>query len=145
MPYGYNGKILRVDLTNHKIEIEEPDELIYRRYLGGAGLGAYYLMKELKPGADPLGPDNIMVFASSVIVGTGASGANRMCVCAKSPLTEGWGATEASGWWSPELKSAGFDAIVVKGKAEPVPVYEVLWMRDENDAVRDEGSTGEAT
>jgi len=137
MPYGYNGKILRVDLTNHKIEIEEPDELIYRRYLGGAGLGAYYLMKELKSGVDPLGPDNIMVFASSVIVGTGASGANRVCICAKSPLTEGWGATEASGWWSPELKSAGFDAIIVKGKAEN-PVY--LWVHDGEAEIRDASS-----
>jgi aldehyde:ferredoxin oxidoreductase len=70
MLYGYNGKILRVDLSSETIRVEEPHKAIYARYLGGGTLALYYLLNELKPKSDPLGPENILVFSGSVISGT---------------------------------------------------------------------------
>lgn len=134
MPYGYNGKILRVDLAHGKTWVEEPNAMTYRSYLGGGALACYYFLKELKPGTDPLGPDNILIFMTSVINGTPLSGLNRFSVAAKSPLTGGYGESEAGGWWAPELKSAGFDGIIVHGKAS-VPAY--LWVHDGEAELRD--------
>ncbi len=134
MPYGYHGKVLVVDLTTGTIDVETPDEAIYRRYVGGAALAAYYLLRELKAGVDPLGPENVLVFASSVINGTPAAGSTRFTVAAKSPLTGGYGEAEAGGWWAPEFKAAGFDAIIFKGRA-PRPVY--LWIKDGQAELRD--------
>ena len=136
MPYGYNGKILRVDLNSESIGIEEPQEILYSRYLGGGTLALYYLLRELKPKSDPLGPENILVCAGSVISGTPAAGLSRFSVAAKSPETGAFGEAEAGGWWIPELKSAGFDAIVIKGKANR-PVY--LWVHDGQAEIRDAG------
>lgn len=127
MPYGYNGNILRVDLTDGSWSVEHPDETFYRRYLGGGALATYYLLKEMPPKCDPLGPDNVLVFAPGVLVGAPASGMVRFTVAAKSPLTGGFGESEAGGFWGPELKFAGFDAIVVKGRS-PEPVY--IWIHD---------------
>ncbi|MGA2959178.1 MAG: aldehyde ferredoxin oxidoreductase N-terminal domain-containing protein, partial [Thermodesulfobacteriota bacterium] len=104
MPYGYNGKVLHVDLTSLKVKVEEPDELFYRTYLGGGGLASYYLLKHLRPGVDPLGPENVLVFASNVISGVPIAGMTRYTVAAKSPLTGGYGEAEAGGFWGPELK-----------------------------------------
>lgn len=134
MPHGYNGKILRVNLSDGKIWTEEPEEVIYRRYLGGGALACYYLLNELKPGIDPLGPENILVVMTSVINGTNISGANRYSAAAKSPLTGGYGESEAGGWWGPELKASGFDGIIVQGKADH-PVY--LWVHDGEAELRD--------
>ena len=63
MPYGYTGKILRVDLSNRKIDIEQQDEAFYRSYLGGRGIAYHYLMHDVPPGIDPFAPENIMVLA----------------------------------------------------------------------------------
>ena len=134
MPKGYNGKILRVDLEKESITVEEPQEFLYGRLLGGGTLALYYLLKELKPKTDPLRPESILVFSGSVISGTPATGLSRFSVAAKSPLTGGFGEAEAGGWWIPELKFAGFDAIVVKGRAER-PVY--LWIHDGEAELRD--------
>ena len=122
MPYGYNGQILRVNLTTGNITIEEPGEALYRRYLGGGGLGVYYLLNEVPAGVDPLGPENKLIFMTSVINGSPISGTNRYAAIAKSPLTGGYGEAEAGGYWGPALKSAGFDGIIVEGQAER-PVY----------------------
>ena len=134
MGKGYNGKILRVDLSEQKIQIEEPDEYIYRTYLGGAALAAYYLLKELPRGIDPLSPENILVVTCSVITGTNIPGASRFTVAAKSPLTWGYGESEAGGWWAPEFKRTGYDAIIITGKASR-PVY--LWIHDGIAEIRD--------
>jgi len=134
MAYGYNGKILHVDLTSRKITIEEPDYIFYRRYVGGGCLAGYYLLKKIKPGIDPLGPDNVLVFASSSISGSSIPGTSRYTVAAKSPLTGGFGEAEAGGFFGPELKHAGFDAICFYGKADH-PVY--LWIKDDQVEIRD--------
>ncbi|MBN2567989.1 MAG: aldehyde ferredoxin oxidoreductase, partial [Deltaproteobacteria bacterium] len=86
MPYGYNGKILHVNLTNNTWDIEEPGEVWYRTYMGGSNFAAYYLLKELKQDVDPLSEDNIMIFSCSVVTGAPISGFNRYSVAAKSPL-----------------------------------------------------------
>jgi aldehyde:ferredoxin oxidoreductase len=134
MPYGYNGKILRVNLNDESIAVEEPQEILYCRYLGGGTLALYYLLSEFKPKSDPLSAENILIFSGSVISGTPAAGLSRFSVAAKSPLTNAFGESEAGGWWIPELKFAGFDAIVIKGKAKR-PVY--LWIHDGEAEIRD--------
>ncbi|MFN8444999.1 MAG: aldehyde ferredoxin oxidoreductase family protein [Caldilineaceae bacterium] len=122
MAASYNGKILHVDLTDQRQWIEEPSELIYRRYLGGGALATYFMLRDIPPGIDPLGPENLLIFTTSVINGLPLSGANRYTAAGKSPLTGGFGEAEAGGYWGPELKRSGFDGIVVHGKATQ-PVY----------------------
>ena len=134
MPYGFHNKILRVDLSTGETRIEQPGEKFFRTYLGGWGLIAYYLLKELKPGTDPLGPENLLIFAPGVTTGIPIGGSGRNAVGAKSPLTGGFGEGDVGGFWGAELKHAGWDAIIVTGQAEK-PVY--LWIRDDQVEVRD--------
>ncbi len=122
MPLGYNGRILRVDLTREECRVEEPTENWYRTYWGGSGIAAYYLLKLLSPGVDPLSPANVLVFTASVVTGAPISGFNRYTVAAKSPLSGTFSESEAGGYFGPEMKFAGFDAVVVEGRA-PRPVY----------------------
>jgi aldehyde:ferredoxin oxidoreductase len=117
-----NCKILQVNLSDQTYTVQEPSESFLRRYLGGRGLIAYYLLKEIPPNADPLGPENVMVFAASVVTGTLLAGTSRFSAGAKSPLTGGYGEGEAGGPWGPELRAAGYIAIIVKGVSEK-PVY----------------------
>ena len=136
MRNGYNGKILHVDLTASRSWVEEPAELIYRAYLGGSALSSYFLLRDLKPGVDPLGPDNLLIFMTSVINGLPLSGANRYSAAGKSPLTGGFGEAEAGGYWGPELKMAGFDGVIIHGRAAR-PVY--LFVHDGQCEIRDAG------
>ncbi len=134
MKNGFEGKILRVNLSKEKISPERLEEIFYRRYFGGRGLIAYYLLKELKQGIEPLGPDNKLIFACGPVTGAPVSGSGRNSVGAKSPLTGAYGEAEAGGYWGAELKRAGFDAIIFEGKASN-PVY--LWIHDQNVELRD--------
>ncbi len=134
MPYGFNGKVLHVDLSRGSIEVETLPEQIYRTYLGGSALVLYYLLRELKPSTDPLGPDNLLIFASNVISGAPVAGLTRYTVAARSPLTGAFGEAEAGGYWGPEFKMAGFDAIVIRGRADR-PSY--LWVKDGEAEIRD--------
>ena len=137
MAFGYNGKILIVDLSGGTHEIREPESRWYRTYFGGTGFIAETLLRENLPGVDPLGPDNVLIFACSVVTGAPISGFNRYSVGAKSPLTGGFAETEAAGFFGPELKFAGFDAVIIRGAAEN-PVY--LWINDGNVEIRDASS-----
>jgi aldehyde:ferredoxin oxidoreductase len=134
MPTGFTGKILHVDLTTGTLHVEEPSEDFYRTYWGGSALGLYYLLQHTPPGADPLGPDNTLVFALSAPTGLPISGQSRATAVAKSPLTGLAGDSQAGGFWPAELKFAGFDAIVIRGQS-PKPVY--LWIRDGATELRD--------
>ena len=125
MPTSYNGKILHVDLSEQRTWTEELEELIYRKYLGGSALSSYFLLRDLPPGVDPLGPDNLLMFMTSVINGLPMSGANRYSAAGKSPLTGGFGEAEAGGYWGPELKRSGFDGVIVHGRADK-PAYLVV-------------------
>src|SRR5215207_11352975 len=120
--YGYWNKILHVNLTERRTWIEEPGDAFFRHYGGGRGIIAHNLLKHVPKGADPLGPENVLVFAPGVLTGAPVPGAGRHSVGAKSPLTGGFGEAEAGGFWGSELKLAGWDAIVVHGASE-TPVY----------------------
>ncbi|HJN87654.1 MAG TPA: aldehyde ferredoxin oxidoreductase family protein [Dehalococcoidia bacterium] len=137
MVQGITGKILRVNLTDRKVSIEEPDELFYRRYLGGAGFVGYYLLKEMKPGTDPLSPDNLLIFALGPVTGAAVPGGARNCIGAKSPLTGGMAKSEVGGFFGYELKRAGYDSLIVEGRAES-PVY--LWLNNGEVEIRDASS-----
>lgn len=132
--YGFNNKVLRVNLASNDIKVEELDEKIYRKYLGGRSLALYFLLRELRPQTNPLGPENKLIFATGVATGTPLAGFSRYSVVAKSPLTDGFGEAEAGGFWGPELKFAGFDMIIVEG-ASHKPVY--LWIHDGEVDIRD--------
>ena len=134
IPGGYNGKILRVNLSNNTISVAPIDEQFCRKYIGGAGFALYFLWKELRPGIDPLGPDNKLVFALGPVTGTPLPGSGRNCVGAKSPLTEGIAKSEVGEFWGAELKRAGYDAIIVEGKSEN-PVY--LYIEDGKVEIKD--------
>jgi aldehyde:ferredoxin oxidoreductase len=95
---------------------------------------AHYLLRELPHDADPLGPENVLVFAMGVLTGTPLSGASRHAVGAKSPLTGAFGEAEVGGFWGAELKRCGWDAIVVKGAATS-PVY--IYVKDDQVEIRD--------
>jgi aldehyde:ferredoxin oxidoreductase len=124
---GKHGKILHVDLTSGDAHVEHPPDDIYRLLAGGRGLVAYLLLRDLPPGTDPLSPDNLLIFAPGIMQGTSFPGAGRHGVGGKSPLTGALGSSEAGGWWGHEFKRAGFDALVVRGRAES-PAY--LWIKD---------------
>ena len=134
MSYGYTGNILHIDLSSRKHWIENPPETFYRTYWGGRALALYYMLKEMKPHTDPLSPDNLLIFAPGVLTGAPAPAMPRYTVCAKSPLTGAQGEAEAGGWWGPELKKAGFDAIIIKGSSS-TPVY--LYIEDGKVEIKD--------
>lgn len=120
--YGYVGKIARVDLSKWKVVYEDIEEKIARNYIGGAGFGAYYLWKELKPKIDPLSPENKIIFSTGPFVGTPIPGTGNVFVQFKSPLTNGWGEARSGGYFGTKMKYAGIDAIIVEGRSEK-PVY----------------------
>jgi aldehyde:ferredoxin oxidoreductase len=122
MPKGYLGKILWVNLTDHKIGIEYPEEGFYRNFIGGYGIGARFLFSRMKPKIDPLGPENILGFITGTLTGTNAIGGSRFTVVAKSPLTGGWGDANSGGFFGPQLRFAGFDAVFLAGISS-YPVY----------------------
>lgn len=123
---GYAGKILRINLSDLSFRTEEMHENLMRLYLGGSSL-ATKLLSRMNWQKDPFDLDSEIVFATGPITGTSAPSSARFVVAAKSPLTGGWGESHASGYWGPELKYAGFDAIVIKGRAER-PTF--IWIHD---------------
>jgi aldehyde:ferredoxin oxidoreductase len=145
---GFHGKILVVDLTTRTYQVEEPPEETYRKYLGGYGLGAWYIYGHIKPGCDPLGPENILGFTPGLLTGSGAPFTGRYMVCGKSPLTGkgkrsngewcsgGWGNANSGGTFGPSIKRAGFDAIFFTGQADK-PVY--LLITDDRISIEDAG------
>jgi aldehyde:ferredoxin oxidoreductase len=139
MPYGYNGKILHVDLTAGTLTVEQPSEAFYRTYMGGSAMGLYYILKEMPAGADALGPENVLTLMTGVTTGASISGQSRINANAKSPISGGIGDSQGGGFFPAELKFAGFDGIVIKGKS-PKPVY--LWIKDGEAALKDASHLG---
>jgi aldehyde:ferredoxin oxidoreductase len=131
--YGYMGKFLFVDLTTGKTHEEELSEETKRDYIGGYGFGVRVLMEKMKPGADPLGPDNILGFGTGPLTGTGVASTSRFTTMGKSPLTRYWGDGNCGGDMAAAIKGAGYDAIFFEGKAD-TPVY--LYCTDEKIEIR---------
>jgi aldehyde:ferredoxin oxidoreductase len=119
---GYMGKILRVDLSTGKIWDEPLNEEYTRAFAGGSGLAARYVYDMVEGDTDPLGPENPLVFMTGPLVGTAMPSAGRCSVCALSPLTGIWGESNTGGFFGPELRFAGYDGIIVTGRAEK-PVW----------------------
>ena len=131
--FGSTGKLLFVDLSTGEFHSEILSEVVYRLFPGGKALAAYLLLKNIPAQADPLGPENVLVFSAGLLTGAPISTATRFTVAARSPLTGGYGESEAGGFWGPELKKAGYEAIVVTGKS-PAPVY--LQVQDDLVAIK---------
>ena len=131
---GYMGQILRVDLSNQKVSKEKLSESIVKTYLGGRGLAAKILYDELKPGIDPLGPENKLVYAMGPLAATTYPLSSRWLVAAKSPLTGIWGEATCGGSFAVVFKKAGYDALVVEG-ASKKPVY--IDILDDNVEIKD--------
>lgn len=134
MTHGSAARILRVDLTNGTTAIETLDAATWRLYPGGKALAGWLLLRELPPGTDALAPGNVLVIANGLLTGAPMSTASRYTVAARSPLTGGYGESEAGGYWGPELKAAGWDAIVVTGRAAR-PTW--ISIRDDRVELRD--------
>lgn len=122
MPKGYTGNILHVDLTQGRLDVEIPSEAFYRKYMGGSAMGMYYILKDMPPGTDALAPDAVLTLMLSVTTGAPISGLSRINANAKSPVSGAIGDSQAGGFFPAELKFAGFDGLVIKGKAAK-PVY----------------------
>ena len=116
--YGYAGKLLRIDLTKGKVSFEKIKPEVLKEFLGGVGYGIKLLSDELPVGVDPLSPENKLVFATGPLTGTGAPGSGFAEVCFKSPLTGIWGEAKCGGEWGGTLKKAGYDFLLIEGKAK---------------------------
>ena len=133
---GYWGKILCVDLSSGKISTGEFDERFARKYLGGVGLATKIINGSVAKNTNPLGPGNVLVFATGPYQASNIASSGRCSVAAKAPLTGYWGESNAGGHLGPELKRTGFDAVVIRGRAKK-PVY--LWIADGKAEIRDAG------
>jgi len=127
---GYAGKILNVDLTTGKVHVEKLTEETAKKYIGGIGLGMKLYLSNSKAGVDPLSPENPLVLALGPVSGTMfPTGGNGHAFISKSPATNGVGEAVSHGTFGAELKRAGYDAVILTGKAEK-PVY--LWIDDDS-------------
>ncbi|MDD9949185.1 MAG: aldehyde ferredoxin oxidoreductase family protein [candidate division Zixibacteria bacterium] len=134
MTHGWAGHILRVDLSRGTAT-KEPLRLDWaEEYIGGRGLAARYLYEEMDPSVDALGPDNKLIMATGPLTGTNASCGSRYMVVTKGPLTGAITTSNSGGHWGPELKFAGYDMVIVEGRADR-PCY--LLVDDDRVEIRD--------
>ncbi|MGC9130822.1 MAG: aldehyde ferredoxin oxidoreductase N-terminal domain-containing protein, partial [Pyrobaculum sp.] len=119
---GWQGSILRVNLTKRKWVVQRLDPAVARDFIGGRGLAVKILWDELPPGVDPLSPHNKLIFAAGPLTGLPGPNFGKLVVAAKSPLTGGYGDGNIGSWAAVNLRKAGYDALVVEGRAER-PVY----------------------
>ena len=125
--FGYHGKLLRVDLTEKRVEVEDLDPKLLEKYVGGVGIEAKILYEETTSTTDPLGPDNVLMAVTGPYTGTGIPASSRHHMMALSPLTGLLGESNVGGSWAVHFKKTGFDGIVITGKSDH-PVY--LWIHD---------------
>ena len=131
--YGWHGKLLRIDLTNHKTSVEEIDPKVSKDFIGGRGVAIRYLYDEVDPAADPLSPQNKLIFATGPLTATTAPTGNRYMVVTKSPLTGAVAHSNAGGDFPTWMKRTGFDLFIFEGKAEK-PVY--VWVNEDEVEIR---------
>ena len=131
--YGYTGKILRVDLTTGRISYE-PSMKYAKEWLGGSGIDQWIVYKEVKPWVSPYEPANRLTFGAGPLVGTLAPGSCRLSAGSKNAMTSGIGTSNSCSFFGAELKFAGYDHIIIHGKAKN-PVY--LWINDDQIKIRE--------
>ncbi|MDK2879003.1 MAG: aldehyde:ferredoxin oxidoreductase [Thermoanaerobacteraceae bacterium] len=134
--YSWTGNILRINLTDGTSKVEPLDVKDARMYLGGRGLGTKIMMDEVDPKVDPLGPENKLIFAAGVLTGTIAPSSGRYMVITKGPLNGTIASSNSGGFFGAELKYAGFDAVIIEGKASK-PVY--VYIYNDRVEIRDAG------
>ncbi|MCG2677474.1 aldehyde ferredoxin oxidoreductase family protein, partial [bacterium] len=127
MSYGYQGKILEVDLTTQKISQRKVKEEDVKKYFMGSGLAAKILSEEADLSLDPFDPANPLIFMAGLLTGTMVPTACKLSVCSKSPLTGIWNEATVGGHWPAHFKFTGYDGIIIRGKSDK-PVY--LWIND---------------
>ena len=131
---GFQGKLLRVNLTLGKCTVEKIPEDWLRDYIGGRGLAARYLYEQMDAKADPLSPANKLIFATGPLTGTPVPCGARYMVVTKGALTGAITTSNSGGHWGPELKFAGYDLVMLEGRA-PKPSY--LFIYDDHVEIRD--------
>src|SRR5512140_2926344 len=119
---GWNGKILDIDLGNLSYKTYPLDMEMAHQFIGGRGLGARLLWDLVGPEVDPLAPENVLIFTSGPLTGTGYQTSNRFSVSTKSPLTGTVLDANSGGFWGMQFKKTGYDGLIVRGKS-PTPVY----------------------
>jgi len=132
--YGYVGKILRIDLANKLAKVEDLDEAMARKFIGGRGLATKIYSDEVGPNVDAFAPENKLIVATGPLTGTPTPTGGRYMVVTKSPLTGTIASSNSGGYWGPELKFAGYDMVIVEGKSDQ-PVY--LMIEDDKIEFRD--------
>ena len=120
--YGYTGKILRINLSTDKTSEENLNEKEAEKFIGGKGLGAHLLFRNMNPESDPLSPDNPLILCTGPLTGTSAPTSGRWCIVTKSPLTSLFLDSQVGGYFGAEMKKAGYDFIIIQGRADN-PVY----------------------
>ncbi|MGD2143500.1 MAG: aldehyde ferredoxin oxidoreductase family protein [Anaerolineae bacterium] len=131
--FGWHGRVLRVDLTNEKVSVEEIDPQVAKDFVGGRGWAIKYLRDEVDPAVDPLSPENKLLFATGPLTDTPAPTGNRYMVVTKAPLTGAISVSNAGGMYPTEMKRTGYDMFIFEGKAEQ-PVY--VWIKDRQVEIR---------
>ncbi len=122
MNSGYMGQILRVNLSSGHCSIEAIDADTARKFVGGVGYAARILYSEVRPGVDPMGSENKLIFATSPLSDNLVPGGGSVSVCFKSPMSNAWGESRSGGNFGPDLRRAGFDLLIIEGASEK-PVY----------------------
>jgi aldehyde:ferredoxin oxidoreductase len=117
MANGHHGRVLHVNLTDQTSSVEEIEESVYRKFLGGYGLGAYLMWKHFPEGTEPLAPEARFAICSGLLTGTKTPFSGRIQIVGKSPLTGTWADSNSGGTVAVHLREAGFDALMVTGKA----------------------------
>lgn len=132
--YGYVGKILRINLTTATSSVENLDEAMARKFIGGRGLATKLFSDEVSATVDALSPENKLLIATGPLTGTPSPTGGRYMVVTKSPLTGTIASSNSGGYWGPELKFAGYDVIILEGRSEK-PVY--IMIEDDKVEIRD--------
>lgn len=131
---GVFGRVLEINLSSNEIQTKQIDETIMNNYLGGLGLATRLLFDNIRPQVDPLSEENVLIIAPGLLVGSGLPTASKTTLTFKSPLTNGFGRSVAGAYLGVELKKAGYDALIIKGKSA-VPVY--IFIDDDHVEIRD--------
>jgi len=134
MWYGWTGNVLRVNLSQTLVTVEELDRQAAESFIGGRGLGVKYLYDEIDPSVDALSASNNLIFVTGPLTGTGAPGGSRYMVVYKGPLTDAIAESSAGGAFAVAIKYAGYDMIILEGKSS-TPVY--LWINNDHVELRD--------
>jgi aldehyde:ferredoxin oxidoreductase len=132
--YGYAGRILLVDLSSKRASIQSLSLDLAKNFVGARGFGAKLLWDLLPRGADPFSPDNVLILSVGPLAGTPAQSASRWFATFKSPLTGTYYRTVGGGFFGMMLKFAGYDAIVIRGRADK-PTY--IWVHEDKVEFRD--------